>query len=76
MCLLHTADWHLGRTLHGASLLDAQLTSIGAIAEIAADEGADAILLAGDVFDRALPPRDVVELWDEAMTRLRSARSS
>ncbi|MEI2701026.1 MAG: exonuclease SbcCD subunit D [Baekduia sp.] len=70
MRLLHTADWHLGRTLHGASLLDAQLTSIGAIAEIAADEGADAILLAGDVFDRALPPRDVVELWDEAMTRL------
>jgi len=70
MRFLHTADWHLGRTFHGASLLDAQAAAVAHTVAVAQDERVDAILLAGDVFDRALPPREAVQLWDEALTQM------
>lgn len=70
MRFLHTADWHLGRTFHGASLLDAQAQAVEHTVAVARDEQVDAILLAGDVFDRALPPREAVQLWDEALTQM------
>lgn len=70
MRLLHTADWHLGRTLHGASLLAAQERVIDHLVEVACDERPDAVVVAGDVFDRAYPPLDAVELFDESVARL------
>ena len=70
MRLLHTADWHLGRTLHGATLLDAQAAVIDQLVELAKSEQPDAVVVAGDVFDRAYPPLPAVELFDEAVTRL------
>lgn len=70
MRFVHTADWHLGRTFHGASLLDAQAAAVAHTVAVARDERVDAILLAGDVFDRALPPREAVQLWDEALTQM------
>ncbi len=74
MRLLHTADWHLGRTLHGASLLDAQAAVIEQIVELVRSERPDALILAGDVFDRAYPPLAAVELFDEAVTQLAETR--
>lgn len=70
MRLLHTADWHLGRSFHGASLLDAQHAAAEHVVAVARAEGVDAIVLAGDVFDRAMPPREAVELWDTALTQM------
>lgn len=70
MRLLHTADWHLGRTFHGASLLDAQAIAVDHVVAVARSERPDAIVLAGDVYDRALPPREAVALFDEALTRM------
>jgi len=70
MRLLHTADWHLGRSFHGASLLDAQHAAAEHVVAVAQAEGVDAIVLAGDVFDRAMPPREAVELWDTALTQM------
>ncbi len=70
MRLLHTADWHLGRTLHGASLLDAQAAVIEQLVELTRAEQPDAVIVAGDVFDRAYPPLAAVELFDEAVTQL------
>lgn len=70
MRLLHTADWHLGRTLHGASLLQAQAVVLEQLLELASSERPDAIIVAGDVFDRAYPPLAAVELFDETITRL------
>jgi len=49
MRLLHTADWHLGRSFHGASLLDAQHAAAEHVVAVARAEGVDAIVLAGDV---------------------------
>jgi exonuclease SbcD len=70
MRLLHTADWHLGRTLHRVPLLDAQREVLDHLVRLARDEQVDAILLAGDVFDRALPPVEAVRVAGDALRRL------
>jgi exonuclease SbcD len=70
MRLLHTADWHLGRTLHRLPLLEAQRAVVDHLVELARAEAVDAILLAGDVFDRALPPVEAVRVAGDALRRL------
>src|SRR4051795_9805446 len=70
MNLLHTADWHLGRSFHGDSLLDAQAAAVDHMVAVAREERVDAVLVAGDVSARALPPVDAVRLADEALRRL------
>jgi len=70
MRLLHTADWHLGRAFHGEDLLPAQAAFVDFLADAARERQPDAILVAGDLYDRALPPVDAVRLADEALSRL------
>ncbi|MBQ1076815.1 exonuclease subunit SbcD [Micromonospora sp. C31] len=67
---IHTSDWHLGRHLHGLSLHDAHQAFIDHLVELARSERVDAVLIAGDLYDRAVPPPDAVGLWDQAQTRL------
>jgi exonuclease SbcD len=68
MRLIHTSDWHLGRTLHGESLLDYQADFLDWLVGEAATRQADAVLVAGDIYDRAVPPVDAVALLDAALT--------
>ncbi len=70
MRFLHTADWHLGRPFHGESLLDVQAAAVDHVAAVAGEHAVDAVLVAGDLYDRALPPVDAVRLADEALARL------
>ncbi len=70
MRLLHTADWHLGRAFHGEDLLSAQAAFVDFLVDLARRERVDGILIAGDVYDRALPPVDAVRLAGDALTRL------
>jgi exonuclease SbcD len=70
MRLLHTADWHLGRPFHGASLLEHQAAFLSWLAELAAGEQIDAVLVAGDVYDRALPPGEAVSLASDGFAQL------
>lgn len=70
MRILHTADWHLGRTFHGASLIDAQTAVLDQLVDATASERPDAVVISGDVFDRAYPPLDVVALYDDVTARL------
>ena len=70
MRLLHTSDWHLGRGLHGLSLHAAHQAFIDHLVDVVQGERVDAVLISGDLYDRAVPPPDAVELWDEAQTRL------
>ncbi len=70
MRLLLTADWHLGRLLHGVHLTDDQAHLLDQIVDLAADEHPDAIVVAGDVFDRAVPPPDAVSLLSDVMGRV------
>src|SRR5690349_15233592 len=71
MRLLHTSDWHLGRSLHRADLRDAQAAFLDQLVETARAEQVDAVLVAGDVYDRAGPSVDAVELCEQALVRLR-----
>ena len=71
MRLLHTSDWHLGRSLHRCDLRDAQAAHLDHLVEVVRSERVDAVLVAGDVFDRAVPPVDAVALYDEVLVRLR-----
>jgi exonuclease SbcD len=70
MRLLHTSDWHLGRTLHGASLLVAQRDFLHWMCGLAVARQVDAVVVAGDVYDRAVPPTDAVSLLDEVLVEL------
>jgi exonuclease SbcD len=73
MRLLHTSDWHLGRSLHGTDLLAEQEAVLAQLAEVVRAERVDAVLVAGDVYDRAVPSADATAVLDRALTRLRAA---
>lgn len=70
MRLLHTSDWHLGRQFHGASLLREQEAAMDRIVELAAAAEVDAVLIAGDLYDRAIPPAEAVQLFNDTLARL------
>lgn len=71
MRFLHTSDWHLGRSLHRADLRDAQDRFLDHLVATARAERVDAVLVAGDVYDRAVPSVDAVALCEDALIRLR-----
>ncbi len=73
MLLLHTSDWHLGRSLHRVDLRDAQAAFLDHLVDVVASEKVDAVLVAGDVYDRAIPPLEAVALFEDALHRLRAA---
>ncbi|MFE7776949.1 exonuclease SbcCD subunit D [Streptomyces sp. NPDC057445] len=73
MRILHTSDWHLGRSFHRVSLLDAQAAFLDHLVATAVDREVDAVLVAGDVYDRAVPPLAAVELFDRVLHRLADA---
>ena len=76
MRLLHTSDWHLGRSLHRADLRSAQSAFLDHLVEVARAEKVDAVLVAGDIYDRAVPPVDAVELCEDALLRLHDTGAS
>jgi len=73
MLMLHTSDWHLGRSLHRADLRAAQAAFLDHLVDTVRAEKVDVVLVAGDVYDRAVPPVDAVELCEDALLRLHTA---
>lgn len=73
MRLLHTSDWHLGRSFHREDLLGAQAAFVDFLVDTVVAERVDAVLVSGDVYDRALPPVDAVALCNDALRRLTAA---
>lgn len=67
MRILHTGDWHLGKTLEGRSRLREQEDFVDELVRLADEQQADAILMAGDVYDSVNPPASAEQLF----TRLR-----
>ncbi|MFF5109236.1 exonuclease SbcCD subunit D [Streptosporangium sp. NPDC000509] len=74
MRVLHTSDWHLGRSFHRESLLAAQGVFVDHLIETVRSERIDVVAVAGDVYDRALPSVDAVDLCNQALRRLVDAR--
>jgi DNA repair protein SbcD/Mre11 len=71
--ILHTSDWHLGRLFHGASLHDEQVAALDRIVAITAERAVDLVVIAGDLYDRAIPPALAIDLFDDTLVRLRDA---
>ncbi|MFI7277332.1 exonuclease SbcCD subunit D [Streptomyces sp. NPDC049879] len=70
MRLLHTSDWHLGRSFHRVGLRDEQAAFLNHLVTTARTERVDAVLVAGDIHDRAIPPLHAVRLLDDVLHRL------
>jgi exonuclease SbcD len=68
--VLHTSDWHLGRALHEEPLLEDQAWALDRLFEVLVAERPDALVVAGDVFDRAVPPAEAVALLDDFLVRV------
>jgi exonuclease SbcD len=68
--ILHTSDWHLGRAFHRVNMLDAQAGFIGHLVATVRERDVDAVVVSGDVYDRAVPSLAAVELFDDALHRL------
>ena len=75
MRILHTSDWHLGRSFHREGMLGHQAAYVDHLLAVVASERVDLVVVAGDVYDRALPPVDAVRLANETFTRLSRSRA-
>lgn len=73
MRLLHTSDWHIGRTFHGQDLLADQEWVLGGIARLVEERGVDVVLVAGDLYDRAVPSAEAVAVCGRALAAIREA---
>ncbi len=73
MRFLHTSDWHLGRCLHSEAMLEHQQAFLRWLVDLAVSRTVDAVLVAGDVYDRAVPPTDAVAVLDDALAAFAAA---
>jgi len=73
MRILHTSDWHLGRSFHREGLLDAQSAFVDHLVDVVRAESVDVVVVSGDIYDRALPAADTVSLASDALRRLIAA---
>ncbi|HET8928014.1 MAG TPA: exonuclease SbcCD subunit D C-terminal domain-containing protein [Microbacterium sp.] len=71
MRILHTSDWHIGRTFHGHQTLDALVEVLGALVEQVRDSAVDVVVVAGDVFDSAMPAAACYTLLTDTLVALR-----
>ncbi|MFD2229523.1 exonuclease SbcCD subunit D [Alkalimarinus sediminis] len=70
MKFIHTSDWHIGRQFHNVSLLDDQRHVLAQIVDYIQSESVDALVIAGDIYDRSIPPATAVELLDEVLHKI------
>ncbi|MGY2874827.1 DNA repair protein SbcD/Mre11 [Marmoricola sp. URHA0025 HA25] len=75
MRILHTSDWHLGRHFHGQGMLTHQAAYADHLIATVESEQVDLVVVAGDIYDRALPPVDAVQLADDTFARLAASRA-
>lgn len=75
MRILHTSDWHLGRHFHGQGMLTHQAAYADHLIATVEAEQVDLVVVSGDIYDRALPPVDAVQLADDTFARLAASRA-
>ncbi|MEU3273462.1 exonuclease SbcCD subunit D [Saccharomonospora sp. NPDC006951] len=73
MRMLHTSDWHVGRTFHGTDLLREQAGVLSHLADLVVDEAVDVVLVAGDIYDRAVPSAEAVRVATAALRNISEA---
>ncbi len=73
MRILHTSDWHIGRTFHGVDLLADQARVLTAIAELVGRESVDVVVVPGDIYDRSIPNADAIGVCNRGFEAIRAA---
>jgi exonuclease SbcD len=64
---IHTADWHLGKVVHGHSFLPEQREQIQGMTQLIREESIDFVIISGDLYDRAIPPVEAILLWESIL---------
>jgi exonuclease SbcD len=67
---IHTADWHLGKLVHGVYMTEDQRNVLDQFVRLIEEEEPDAVVIAGDLYDRSVPPTDAVNLLDEVLFKI------
>lgn len=67
MKFIHTADWHLGKMVHGISMIEDQRFMLQKLIRLIEQEQPDALVIAGDLYDRSVPPASAVNLLNETL---------
>lgn len=70
MKILHTADWHLGKIVNSVHMTEEQDYILNELITIIKSEEPDAVIVAGDLYDRAIPPKEAVELLNRILTKI------
>lgn len=70
MKFIHTADWHLGKLVHGIYMTEDQRRVLEQFIKLVEEEKPDAVVIAGDLYDRSVPPTDAVDLLDEVLFKI------
>ncbi len=70
MKIIHTSDWHLGISLHNASLLEEQKNFVDFLAKAIKEQNIDAVMIAGDIFDHSVSSAEAISLYNETVTKL------
>jgi len=70
MKFIHTADWHLGKLVHGMYMTEDQRYALDQFVQIVEEERPDAVVIAGDLYDRSVPPTEAVELLNDVLFRI------
>ena len=73
MRVLHTSDWHVGRTFHGRDLLADQEAVLGGLAGLVERERVDVVVVAGDLYDRAVPSAESIDTCARVLSSIREA---
>lgn len=70
MKILHTGDWHIGKLVHGVHMTEDQRYVLGQLVQLIKKERPDVLIIAGDIYDRSVPPIEAVDLLDEVLTEI------
>lgn len=70
MRILHTGDWHIGKLVHGLHMTEDQEHILKELIELLKIEKVDVLIIAGDVYDRSIPPTEAVELLDDVLSKV------
>lgn len=70
MRIIHTGDWHLGKLVHGLHMTEDQVFALDRLIELIAEEKPDVLLISGDIYDRAIPPVEAINLLNSVLSRI------
>lgn len=70
MKIIHTGDWHIGKIVNEFSMIEDQKFYFDRLIELLEEERPDAFIIAGDIYDRSVPPAEAVELLDNVLSKI------